>query len=225
MNGPIERVSKILALVAATVANLREYYRDLSTSQTPIPDRLLPHPDYLPDSPGLQGLTFISKFHPPDQDGPDSGKPLFRAKLKDQNVLVKLCEVYGKRAHEILAGVGFAPKLHFCGKVSGGTIMVVMDFLEGQTAQSQFRDKTIPPSVMEDIKEAITILHSKGFVYGNLRRPNIMIVDRSKLPRTSRLNEGGIVMDAGIGAMLVNFDWAGKDGEARYPALLDNRPW
>ncbi|KAI0316708.1 hypothetical protein OF83DRAFT_1059914, partial [Amylostereum chailletii] len=54
-----------------------------------------------------------------------------------------------------------------------------------------------------DIKKATRILHDHGFVFGNLRHPNILV-----LPET-------------LGAMLIDFEWAGKEGQARYPRYIN----
>jgi hypothetical protein len=48
----------------------------------------------------------------------------------------------------------------------------------------------------------MTLLHSAGYVFGDLRDPNIL-----KLP------DGR--------AMLVDFDWSGKEGQAFYPMGLN----
>ncbi|KDQ07365.1 hypothetical protein BOTBODRAFT_120196, partial [Botryobasidium botryosum FD-172 SS1] len=51
--------------------------------------------------------------------------------------------------------------------------------------------------IIERVEEAMKLLHGNGFVFGDLRAPNILRVDG--------------------GAMLIDFDWAGKVGEAKYP--------
>ena len=52
----------------------------------------------------------------------------------------------------------------------------------------------------EQTKEAIKKLHDGGFVFGDLRPPNVLF-------------SGGRVL-------LIDFDWAGKSGEAQYPCGL-----
>jgi hypothetical protein len=53
----------------------------------------------------------------------------------------------------------------------------------------------------------VTVLHEHGLVFGGLRRPNVMIFER----KTTIERRGT------IRGMLVDSDWAGKVGEARYP--------
>src|SRR5438046_9227519 len=51
-------------------------------------------------------------------------------------------------------------------------------------------------------KAAINALHEKGFVFGDLRWPNIMVLNGR--------------------AKILDFDWCGNDGEDRYPATLND---
>ncbi|KIJ63840.1 hypothetical protein HYDPIDRAFT_67875, partial [Hydnomerulius pinastri MD-312] len=55
-------------------------------------------------------------------------------------------------------------------------------------------------SLIETIRATLTRLHQKGYVHGDVRDTNIMV---------SRSNKAKF--------MLVDFDWAGKIGEVRYP--------
>lgn len=43
-------------------------------------------------------------------------------------------------------------------------------------------------------------------MHGDLRRPNIMTLERERVR---------------MGAMLLDFNWAGENGQVRYPALLN----
>jgi hypothetical protein len=73
--------------------------------------------------------------------------------------------------------------------------------------------------VLKDIGEAVEKLHRENIVFGDLRRPNIMILDQE----SSHLADSN-----GRHAMLVDFDWCGLDGEGTYPVSLndsDDMPW
>ncbi|KAH7884914.1 hypothetical protein F5I97DRAFT_1779733, partial [Phlebopus sp. FC_14] len=61
----------------------------------------------------------------------------------------------------------------------------------------------VPPDFHSDLAEAIQKLHDEGFVFGDLREPNIMITNDDK-PKVQ----------------LIDFNWAGKKGEARYPVSI-----
>ncbi|KAF8157797.1 hypothetical protein B0H34DRAFT_706072 [Crassisporium funariophilum] len=103
---------------------------------------------------------------------------------------------YNEVAHRLLADADLAPKLHFCERVIGDLYMVVMD-------RFQEDNKSVPATVWKDINEAVRILHAEGIVFGDLRDPNILYLASEAC------------------AMLVDFDWPGKDGECRYPATLN----
>lgn len=60
--------------------------------------------------------------------------------------------------------------------------------------------------VRTDVREALDILHEADLVFGDLRRPNVLVVpDANGKP----------------GGRLVDFDWCGKVGDDRYPAGLN----
>ncbi|KDQ50826.1 hypothetical protein JAAARDRAFT_93709, partial [Jaapia argillacea MUCL 33604] len=127
---------------------------------------------------------------------------LFRAKFGDEIVLVKFCETYNERAHRELAHSNLAPPLHFCSKIHGGIMMVVMGFIEGRDTHYQFKNQKLPADIMDDVKSAIHRLHEIGLIFGDLCHPNIMIVPK----------------DLNAATILVDFDWAGEHGHATYPA-------
>ena len=54
------------------------------------------------------------------------------------------------------------------------------------------------------VQDAIGILHSNQLVFGDLRRLNILVGNDT--------------------AMLVDFDWCGKSGKARYPPEINRDP-
>ena len=68
-----------------------------------------------------------------------------------------------------------SPKLHFCEHIIGDLYMVVMDRVDGTSAwQFQQDKKPVPAVVLNDIKDALHILHAKDIVFGDLRDPNIL---------------------------------------------------
>lgn len=119
-------------------------------------------------------------------------------------VVVKFTERYNVDAHRALADLDppLAPKLHACQRVLGNMFMVVMERLEGQP-MAYMMGEQVEPSVFADVEAAVSQLSSKGFVHGNLRAANIMI-DPSKKH-----------------AKLIDFDWASKHEEGRYPQSIN----
>ncbi|OSD07641.1 hypothetical protein PYCCODRAFT_1422288 [Trametes coccinea BRFM310] len=139
---------------------------------------------------------------------------LFRARLHGEPVPVKFCFRYGEHAHRVLAthDPPLAPKLHACVPLVGGPIMVIMDIVPGgKTAWKQYgKTQPLPDPVADDIETALAVLGEKGLVHGDVRRPNVMTVQRA---------------DGKTGGMLIGFDWAGKDGEVCYPSSLKDVDW
>ncbi|KAH9930695.1 uncharacterized protein B0H18DRAFT_1116814 [Fomitopsis serialis] len=119
-------------------------------------------------------------------------------------VVVKFTEAYGKHAHKVAHEGGFAPKLHHCEKVNSvGMWVVVMDFVASGS------DSVRLSSVAESLRNAVKTLHDKGFVFGDLREPNILVTKEGKV-------------------QLIDFDWCGRVEEARYPydiAMTGDHGW
>ncbi|KAF8338861.1 uncharacterized protein EI90DRAFT_2908235 [Cantharellus anzutake] len=122
----------------------------------------------------------------------------------------QVIDSYCQDAHKSLAKINYAPTLHHCGPVGAGIIMVIMDLLEGHNALSMYTERPLPPPpLIEDVRNAIQALHQKDIVFGDSKGPNIMICQ----DKTDQ---------AKVCAMLVDFDWAGKHGEACYPTTLND---
>jgi RIO-like serine/threonine protein kinase len=77
--------------------------------------------------------------------------------------------------------------------------MVVMDHVPGTHLEWAKEDEK-PKDLHKQIKEIVHSLHDAGYVFGDLRPPNVMVSDRK--------------------ALLVDFDWAGAYKEVHYPAGL-----
>ncbi|EKM49127.1 uncharacterized protein PHACADRAFT_265818 [Phanerochaete carnosa HHB-10118-sp] len=130
-------------------------------------------------------------------------------------VLVKFTKRYNAKAHRILDEEGFAPRLYSCSRVYGDLYMVVMEYLVGETMfDRQEAGKSLPQSLYTDVDIAIGKLHEADIVFGDLCLPNIMCVPESGGPSGS---------PGGLRAKLVDFDWAGTDGEDTYPVTLNDK--
>ena len=57
--------------------------------------------------------------------------------------------------------------------------------------------------MFEDLEDAVKTLHRHELVHGDLRAVNIMILDGGKHAR------------------IIDFDWAAKHKEGRYPAMIN----
>jgi len=108
------------------------------------------------------------------------GPLVFVAKHTDPKVIpnlivVKFTRAYSKAVHNLLAAKGFAPKLFAVEDLAGGWKMVVMEFLldsdwtmlEMKTHEERLRYK-------EKLWEALCVIHDKGLVHGDVRRPQYL---------------------------------------------------
>lgn len=120
--------------------------------------------------------------------------------------VVKFVTTYGTDAQHLLSAKGYAPKLYDCVPVIGRRIMVIMERVNGKPMNT-FPRNSLPSSVFEDIAEALNILHARNIVFGDLRDMNVMVLDEDSKGR--------------IGAQLIDFDWADKNGKAFYPATIN----
>ena len=99
--------------------------------------------------------------------------------------------------------MGIAPKLLAFEKIPGEWYVVVMEWLENYTTLFELAQNSgIDPEVSNAVTESVKLLHSNGFVHGDLRGPNIMIGNNNQVK-------------------FIDFEWAGKRGEATYPMLLN----
>ncbi|EPT01652.1 hypothetical protein FOMPIDRAFT_1015721 [Fomitopsis schrenkii] len=88
-----------------------------------------------------------------------------------------------------------APRLHYCKfEPSIAMWVVVTDYVEGQEVKGFLMN----PAHIASLRAAVTKLHEHGLVFGDLRRPNVLLVEDR--------------------VVVVDFDWWGKAGEAQYPS-------
>ncbi|KAK0209728.1 hypothetical protein IW262DRAFT_1281283 [Armillaria fumosa] len=166
----------------------------------------------------------------------DSTNLIFRIETKEEEpwpLIVKFCDRYGYAAHQYLAKCGFAPKLFYyglldgvtdvlsCGSVAatgkirsdagglytGPMHMTVMAYVDGKNA-AQIPDTEWPNDAFAMVKAAVDKLHNGGFVFGDLRCPNVIFAHHEQIWH----------------AYLVDFDWSGLEGEVYYPPGLSECP-
>jgi hypothetical protein len=227
----VYQLARVFGSLRLSVAELDRYYGQVSKDPTipalifnePHP-RLFPYPtkfeEYRPEAnagPKYTEFEYIDTF----RADPTNVTFLAKVKSSDQELVVKLVDRYGVEAHQLLADAGMAPRLLYCGLLDGkndvrntgncaqGSIkrgglyvglmrMVVMEHINGKTADKSAR----PKNAREKTEKAIKKLHDAQFVFGDLRGSNVMF--------------------SGDDVFLIDFDWAGKADEARYPRNLSS---
>ncbi|KAG7089312.1 hypothetical protein E1B28_011007 [Marasmius oreades] len=221
-------LARALTVIADGLEDLKEYYTKVYSHDA---DK---HADYLYPNPVCQDtlqppsygpLTFLEKLPAstvlPD-DVADRGQStadrfeysmaLFRATMPDGTVvMVKFTPSYNAESHRLLAIEGLAPKLLHHTRIAGGWLVIVMEDLDRAQNALTYLDNSptlrLPRSVYDDVQRALKKLHEKKLVFGDLRIQNIMVQgDGDSVDR--------------IKTYLVDFDWCGIEGEARYPIFM-----
>lgn len=238
----IFEVAKVLRVLAEGLADLRKHYERFKPTPTPPrsstvvtrsstrasagtprsasvgpPRSQFPYWDTFESSSSGVKKTYTIKYE--RRITTFFSKAVFRATMTSDSeanpVVVKFAYRYCKEAHELLAGRGLAPKLHYASYVGAdsngpGMWLVVMDFIEGDP----FVLENTSPVQKDKLENAVAILHLGGFVHGDLREPNILV--RKK--------------EAEDDLYLLDFDWCGKEGmkNVTYPADIcmdDDMNW
>jgi hypothetical protein len=131
-------------------------------------------------------------------------KAVFKGRMVPNNelIVIKFTNTYSVDAHRLLENEGLAPRLrYFSGedkafRKPGGLEMVIMDFVEEDT------NSNLTTQRLRDVRRAINLLHEQDYVFGDLRDANVLKLKNDH-------------------AMLVDFDWSGKEGQALYPMGLN----
>ena len=129
---------------------------------------------------------------------------LYSCTLKDSSVIVKFAESYGENAHKLLADAGFAPKLHHIGN-HGRFTVVIMEKLPDVTRVDEYllQNPNDKKNVLDQCQNALNILHNNSFCHGDFRTCNILVDPTGKV-------------------YIVDFDWAGATGIAKYPYYMNH---
>ncbi|KAJ6509024.1 hypothetical protein C8R45DRAFT_969640 [Mycena sanguinolenta] len=204
------RIAQVLFALKQGLLRSEEENNDLET-HLPSPGKLrnarfFPHPT----SYTINGTTTRFVYVAPlERDG---ACVTFHCRTLEDNkdIVVKFVRFYGEAAQRLLANAGFAPHLLYYGDISsnasyGRVKMVVMDFVVGKNlGWLQEKKQKLPGRIGEQLATIVHTLRDAGFVHGDLRAPNVVVTDD--------LQE----------VLLLDFDWAGKVGEAFYPINLSS---
>ena len=228
LNSRLYEIARVLKTLKLCLNELKTFYRDLPPAPTvtrpsSVSRNQATSPRPLPGTPSrkTQGPSSFPHFSHFTANGKDfelkyvtrlvphrSEKAVFKATVQHDGqshaVVVKFTPTYCARAHEVAHKMGSAPKLWFCDEVECvGMFVVVMEFVEGRCLDD---DKPyLPEKVLEPLRGAISALHDAELVHGDLRGPNVIVSEGS----------------GGKHAMLLDFDWGGKEGDVFYPADIN----
>jgi serine/threonine protein kinase len=205
----IAHVAGVLWALKTSLGILHSYYENLHpTSHSLANSRYFPSIMTYPDGNGaVVEFDYVGFL----ENTPDCATLRARTKA-GRNIVVKFVERYGERAHRVLAGEGLAPALLYCGSPCSdqkdpsyqSISMVVMEYVDGDTLavkRGSGIDEVTVKTVRSEVQRALELLHDQGLVFGDLRRPNIMITKDGRVK-------------------LIDFNWAGEEGQAKYPSLI-----
>ncbi|KAJ3810266.1 hypothetical protein F5876DRAFT_42169 [Lentinula aff. lateritia] len=202
----VHRIAHVLYALRLSLVELNEYYARLSSPVVEpghIPPRFCPSISSF--SIRKTKIPFVYAY--PLQHNPAS--VTFKATRTDtkESVVIKFVRQYGHDVHKLMAAHGLAPKLLSfspLGELYGNLNLVAMEFIEGKTLHDAYDiSQPLPDSVKNSVRKGLDLLNKEGFVFGDLRRPNVMLADGDE-PAEKRIR-------------FVDFDWAEKDGAMRYP--------
>jgi hypothetical protein len=228
----VRKVAQLFHAMKSSLHSLRTYYEQLQPSPTRIPSACLPPYTTFGDETRNTSLKYTGRVANQQED---LHRVIFYAvtisgHLHEANgrlLVVKFVEQYDHVAHNLLAEVDLAPKLHWCSCIPGGLLMVVMDQVNGKTVVEADLSGSLPPGARKDVRRALNGLHRTGRVLGDLRGPNVMLTG-PHLRLDAFGQPPGERDDDQVHAMLIDFDWCGEEGKQRYPENIntkDNIPW
>ncbi|PNH07961.1 hypothetical protein TSOC_005547 [Tetrabaena socialis] len=130
-------------------------------------------------------------------------------------VVVKLCRKYGLEAHLAWAELDLAPEVRRAELLPGGWQLVEMEWLSEPEWQmlSNLPSGELGEALGAAEKALQTAHAATGMVHGDVRPPNCLV---------RRDAEGA----GSWQVRFVDFEWAGREGQATYPACLNpDVPW
>ncbi|KAI9437469.1 hypothetical protein H4582DRAFT_278628 [Lactarius indigo] len=199
--------ARVFVSLRDCLSNLKTFYETLDGVPPIVPN--LPHPRYFPYPSSFTSEDgSVINFRYLQSLEVDAACVTYLAETlpNARKVVVKFVSRYGKEVHEFLAHEGYAPLLLYHGALPeirlpcvlpGPTQsapsnlhlrpdlmhMVVMDYIDPRP--------DAPRDVSAQIETILNLLHSEGYVFGDLRKPNILF-------------------DADGKVKLIDFDWCGR---------------
>ena len=192
-----------MAAFRRAISSLDDYYRVLE-APSPVTD-MPPKPHLFPHRTSYKSLDNGAP-RTVQYEKEVAEKKLIFFGMEDETqagICIKFVKMYSRAAHEHMASLGHAPALRGHERIPGDWIMVVFDALTDFETLAD-RKGPLPLAVLDDIAQTLSTFHRANFVHGDIRDVNIMA---SKTGNKQ--------------FMIVDFDWAGKVGEALYPACVN----
>ena len=205
------RLARAFGAFRIAVDKLRDHYQNLisrSLHELQTPETVLrmtfPYPESYGSEDAEIKFTYDSRVH--------DGKLIFPATTTGgTKVLVKFTRRYSKEAHQHCAEAGLAPNLLGFQSLLTGWYMIVMEYLDPQTYRTLGPEDGSDSRLVEAIKRVVAVLHGGGFVHGDIRDINFLTRHQWSAEEKAR------------NALLLDFDWAGVSGIAKYPPHVNRQ--
>ena len=195
--------ARVFVALRKSLEQLTTFYEEIGKSKIPriingqTHSRFYPYPTSFT----VENQTFHFQYLKPMED--HVACETYLAKLVDPpgNIVVKFVSRYGKEVHEFLADKDYAPHLRYYGPMPGAPLspprpknapaglafgfmqMVVMDYIVPA--------RDLPTDAHQQIRDVLSTLHASGYVFGDLREPNVLF-------------------DADHKIKLIDFNWCGR---------------
>ncbi|GJJ10962.1 hypothetical protein Clacol_005191 [Clathrus columnatus] len=215
-NDAFESLARHLAALKKAVNSLGDTYNKLPVVISPVSEsvsRIFPYQRTY-SIPGTDNLIEFS-YEAERKDG----RLIFDGQtVTGVPICIKFVRKYGQEAHELCAKNGFAPKLFGIEKLPGGWMMIIMErmdenwtrllaFKEERNEKNKALDKDEKAVIETRISSCLKLLHGASMVHGDIRDINIL-VQKDDLSQVR----------------VIDFDWADKEGVARYPKFVNVAP-
>ena len=186
------RMATVLDAYFTAIKRIDEHYAAMKIDRVVI-DRQYPYQTTLGDS-----SKPMAEFHYIDRV---PGKLVFFAHTAvGERLCVKFTRQYSADVHEYMAKLGLAPRLLGIQNIPGGWKMVVTDYSDYIRLAEMAPNANTRMVIRGAVLAAIQKLHDGGYVHGDIRDVNILVNTESC-----------------IQIHIIDFDWAGRIGEATYP--------
>ena len=178
---------------------IRQYYQDVPVSQPRFPIFQSFYKGNIQYEEAIKRHTFKGTLTYPDKES--------------KNVVVTFVKQYSRETHELMGFRTYAPQLiHYEERVRGTQytavvmkyipdVMPLDEFFKYAAANYSKYINNIKKIAQECCTKALEVLHDNGFCHGKISSKSIL----------------GKVQGKALQIFIVNYKWAGRQGEARYP--------
>ena len=123
------------------------------------------------------------------------------------NRVWKFTRTYSELAHKKAAELGIAPILYYATKLSNDWTIVCMEKVTGEALTDQTIISELEKEAWKKFKTQLELFWNE-FVHGDMRSDNILYGNINSASLESKY-------------YIVDFDWAGKENECRYPLSIN----